>query len=56
MKHIGIPTSDVVYCDTSSILIDRDFMIVRAAEGRMISKLGLTEDEKNAVNKASAHI
>ena len=46
MKHAGIPCSDVICCDTTKQLIDRDFMIVSAAEGEMLSKLDLTEQEK----------
>ncbi len=49
MKQAGIPTSDVLYCDTDRLLIDRDFMVVRAAKGQMLSKLGLSPEEKAQV-------
>lgn len=49
LQNAGIPTSDVVCCDCTRLLIDRDYMVVRAAEGEMLSKLNLTDAEKDAV-------
>lgn len=49
LRHAGIPTSEVVCCDTTKQLLDRDFMVVRASEGQMLSALGLTPEEKDAV-------
>ena len=45
MAEAGIPTSTVVYKDTTKTRLDRDFMVVEYIESRELSRSQLTEEE-----------
>lgn len=45
-KRIGIPCSNVLSCDTSKSVIDRDFMIVEFIPSIVMAKADLTEEKR----------
>lgn len=47
----GVPASEVVFCDTSKTLIDRDIMIVRRIQSKAMHEAGLTEAGKEEVSR-----
>ncbi len=48
-RAIGIPCSNVLVCDTSKRLIDRDFMIVEYIPSVVMLKAELTEEKRNSL-------
>jgi fructosamine-3-kinase len=46
MSEKSIPCSQVLVCDTSKVLIDRDYMIVACITSKPLSELELSEDVK----------
>lgn len=48
----GIPCSNILACDTSKEIIDRDYMIAEYIPSVVMSEAGLTEDEKAPICRA----
>ncbi len=48
-REKGIPCSEVVYCDTSKKIIDRDFMIVKYINSDSLCGAKITEEEKREI-------
>lgn len=46
-RELGIPSSKVLSCDTSKLMIDRDFMIVEYIPSIVMWKADLKEEEKD---------
>lgn len=48
-RENGIPCSEVVCCDTSKTIIDRDFMIVKYINGDSLCGAKIAEEEKRSI-------
>ena len=49
MAEVGIPTSEVVYRDTTKTLLDRDFMIVKFIESVQLNRAEMNEEDRYTV-------
>ena len=45
-RERGIPVSEVLACDTTKTVLDRDFMMVRCLDAKPLSAFSLTEDDR----------
>lgn len=49
----GVSVSELVVCDTSKTLFDRDYMIVRFIESMPLSEIDLSDEEKDEIYRAT---